>query len=190
AANKEDGQDDKQYTLNHSKANGARKDADKARSNGSGKDATSQKTDYANAVACTTHWEDADHMERNFKAYRDFKGDDGKISKDAEEQVKKRINGSNPSSPNKKQKTDTDANRHDEPSGTAGSITRVPKQGQQVQWKALPGYVDGVVVEVVYTEKKVDGKNVKASKEDPHVVLKSDASGKICIHKPEAVYFD
>ncbi|KAF2026125.1 hypothetical protein EK21DRAFT_92667 [Setomelanomma holmii] len=193
-ASKEESQEEKQYTLNHSKANGARKDAEKSNSsNGSDKPASSQKKDYSNAVACTTHWEDPEHMERNFQAYKDFKGQQGrKYSKDegsgSEEQAKKRSNGASSSSSNKKQKTN--ANKHDEPSGTAGSKTRVPQKGQQVQWKALPGYVDGLVVEVVYGEKKVDGKNIKASKEDPRVVLKSDASGKICIHKPEAVYFD
>jgi hypothetical protein len=189
AAKKDEGQEEKQYTLNHSKANGARKDADKSKSpNGTNRDASSQKTDYSSAVACTTHWEDAEHMERNFQAYREFKGQDDKNSKDAEDQAKKRANGSSSSSPHKKRKTA--ANQDDKPRGTAGSITRVPKEGQQVQWKAQSGYVDGVVVEVVYEEKKVDGKKVKASKEDPRVVLKSDASGNICVHKPEAVYFD
>lgn len=42
----------------------------------------------------------------------------------------------------------------------------MPKLGQQVQWKALPGYVDGEVVEVVYEEKEVEGKAVKTTEED------------------------
>ena len=46
------------------------------------------------------------------------------------------------------------------------------------------------MVEVVYEQKTIEGKSVKASKEDPHVVLKSSSSGKIAVHKPEALYFD
>lgn len=42
----------------------------------------------------------------------------------------------------------------------------------------------------MYEEKEVDGKKIKASKEDPRVVLKSDASGKICVHKPAVVYWE
>jgi len=66
----------------------------------------------------------------------------------------------------------------------------VPQKGQKVQWHSLPGYIDGEVVEVVYNETKVEGKKIKASKEDPRVVLKSASSGKVCVHRPEAVYFD
>ena len=43
--------------------------------------------------------------------------------------------------------------------------------------------------EIAYEEKEVEGKKVKASKEDPRIVLKSESSGKVAIHKPEAVYF-
>ena len=33
-------------------------------------------------------------------------------------------------------------------------------------------------------------KNVKASKEEPKIVLESNKSGKTCIHKVDNVYFD
>ncbi|KAM3415320.1 hypothetical protein BST61_g8849 [Cercospora zeina] len=71
-----------------------------------------------------------------------------------------------------------------------GSKDRLPKEGQQVQWLAMPGYVDGKVKEILKKSKKVDGKQVKASADDPKVVLVSNKSGKICIHKPEACYYD
>ncbi|KAG8158241.1 hypothetical protein KVR01_012002 [Diaporthe batatas] len=112
--------------------------------------------------------------------------------------------------PNKKQKESADKNgeadkpetngaegegkvgsKHDEPRDpeTQGSAERLPEVGQQVEWKALPGFVDGEVVEILREEKEVDGKSVKASEDDPRLVLKSNKSGKICVHKPEAVYF-
>ena len=64
----------------------------------------------------------------------------------------------------------------------------MPKKGQEVHWKALPGYVRGSVIEVVRTEKKIDGKAIKSLKDDPRIVLKSSSSGKIAVHKPEAVF--
>lgn len=80
---------------------------------------------------------------------------------------------------------------HDDPRDpeTQGSAERLPEVGQQVEWKALPGFVDGEVVEILREAKEVDGKNVKASEDDPRLVLKSNKSGKICVHKPEALYF-
>lgn len=81
--------------------------------------------------------------------------------------------------------------RHDDPRDpeTRGSAGRLPEVGQQVEWKALPGFVDGEVVEILREEREVDGKTVRASGGDPRLVLRSNKSGKICVHKPEAVYF-
>ena len=109
--------------------------------------------------------------------------------------------------PAKKQKTakktDSKSKKDDSKGKTVGSkhmkadapaqqasLDRMPKKGQQAHWKAMPGWVDGEVVEIVKSSKKVDGKQVKASKDDPKIVLKSNASGKICVHKVDAVYFD
>lgn len=86
----------------------------------------------------------------------------------------------------------TVGSKHDtaEPPAQQGSKSRLPKKGQTVHWKALPGWVKGTVVEVVNTSKEVDGKQVKAGKNDPRIVLRSSSSGKIAIHKPDSVYFD
>jgi hypothetical protein len=54
----------------------------------------------------------------------------------------------------------------------------------------LPGFVKGKVENILFKAQKVNGKNVKASENDPRIVLKSDSSGKICVHKPEACYYD
>ncbi|KAF2850690.1 hypothetical protein T440DRAFT_468267, partial [Plenodomus tracheiphilus IPT5] len=149
------------------------------------------------ATDCTSHWDDPESMERNQKEYKKFLEDNRralKASRDEQQSDdstgKKRGRGktsSNPGTPGKKQKGND--GKQKKPSGAAGSITRVPKKGQQVQWHSLPGWIDGEVVEVLYQEQEVDGNQVKASKEDPRVVLKSAASGKICVHKPEAVHF-
>lgn len=85
--------------------------------------------------------------------------------------------------------------RHDDPRDpdtrdSADRPDRLPKVGQQVHWKALPGYMDGEVVEILKEEKDVEGKTFKVSEDDPRIVLKSNKLGKICVHKADAVYFD
>jgi hypothetical protein len=161
------------------------------------------------AKDCTSHWEDAVQLKKGPEEYKKFKAqeadkenedtgmedDDDDEDEDAasastssqEDQPKKRGRGANASTSasNKKQKQ----NGKDEPNGTAGDKTRVPQQGQKVQWKALSNIADGEVVEVVYEEKTVGGKTAKGSKEDPRVVVKSE-NGKMVVHKPGALYFD
>ena len=96
---------------------------------------------------------------------------------------------------NKKQKSTakgtngTVGSKHDKPDAPAKlvSVSRLPKKDQSAYWKAMPGWIDGKVVEVLKTNKTIEGKQVKASKDDPRIVLKSNSSGKICIHKVDNV---
>lgn len=74
--------------------------------------------------------------------------------------------------------------------GQRGSADRLPKKGDSIVWKAMPGYVDGSVEEILTSGKNVEGKAVKASEDDPRLVLKSHKSGKICVHKPDACFYD
>lgn len=187
----------KQHVENTSEAKNARKNASKDHDN---QDA--QSSNDSKPEDCAHHWEDH-HARSGSKEYQKFKEQDRRdsaASENAESEPestedvdqeqpapKKRGRGANQKGTNKKQKTSGSSK---EPQGTAGDKTRVPKVGQQVQWHALPGYVDGEVVEIVYEDKTVEGKPVKASKEDPRVVLKSSSSGKIAVHKPEVVYWD
>ncbi|KAJ9648292.1 hypothetical protein H2199_001145 [Coniosporium tulheliwenetii] len=103
------------------------------------------------------------------------------------------------SSSNKKQKADSSkakqnakagAKKNSEPPAKPGSKDRLPKKGQKVHWRSLPGYIEGEVVEVAFEDKEVEGKRIRGKKDDPRVVLKSSSSGKIASHKPEAVFFD
>jgi len=74
---------------------------------------------------------------------------------------------------------------HGEPS----NIDRLPEEGQRVCWRAASGWCEGTVVEILYEEKEVAGRQAKASQNDPRIVLKSAKSGKSAVHKPSAVYF-
>jgi hypothetical protein len=194
----------KQYVSNTSAAKNARKGASKDDSeqisDEKGDQGGGNGNDKKNATDCTQHWEDTAYRKQGQKEYREFKdqeqgsetrsekdvhSDASSNGKDQQSDTKKRGRGANQKEANKKHKTS-----NTEAKGTAGDKTRVPEKGQKVQWKALPGMVDGEVVEVVYEKKTVQGKTANGSKEDPRVVLKSSSSGKIAVHKPEAVYFD
>ncbi|KAL5498998.1 hypothetical protein ACEPAH_1516 [Sanghuangporus vaninii] len=109
------------------------------------------------------------------------KGDDGE----------KRATQSKSKGESESAKSDKEAagKKGDEEHGEPASATRLPKEGQHVFWRATPGWVEGTVVEICHSEKEVDGKHVKASQDDPRIVLKSAKSGKTAVHKPEAVYF-
>ena len=121
---------------------------------------------------------------------------DSKSTKNSKAGQKRKDAEEHDDSSAKKQKDDsgkkTIGSKHmsaEEP-GKQGSKDRLPKEGQKVSWKAMPGYVEGEVVEILKKGKKVDGKQVKATEQDPRIVLKSEKSGKICVHKPEACYYD
>ncbi|KAF1959249.1 hypothetical protein CC80DRAFT_323968 [Byssothecium circinans] len=158
------------------------------------------KNSKKSATDCTQHWEDEEHHLKGQKEYQKFKEAQNKSEANADSgstqsedqgdsKAEKRGRGANPQNgSNKKQKGGGGGS--DAPRGAAGDKTRVPKKGQEVQWHALPGYVDGTVVEVFYEVKDFEGKKIRGSKEDPWIVLKSSSSGKIAVHKPEAVYFD
>ena len=187
------------------KKNDAKHNQEKEIEDGDDIETTGDKKD---AVSCSQHWEDSVQIGDGQDEYKKFKEADAKAadaevedeagsteigSQGSEEEqttAKKRGGGANTQRrANKKQRKAGDGDKG-EPQGIAGDKTRLPDKGQKVQWSASPGIVDGEVVEVLYEEKTVEGQLVKGSKEDPHVVVKSDVSGKICVHKPDALYFD
>ncbi|KAF2622046.1 hypothetical protein BU25DRAFT_415569 [Macroventuria anomochaeta] len=160
-----------------------------------------EKSHRVNAKDCTEHWEDEEHLEQNKKDFQEFRaqhkksssfggsasggsdfGDHGEVPGGM-----KRGRGANQvGNQSKKAKSE-----ERDPSGLPrGDKTRVPSVGQHVHWKYGKGYAKGEVVEVLYEEKEVEGKKAEASKEDPRLVLKTDSSGKLALHKPEDVYFD
>ncbi|KAF2187128.1 hypothetical protein K469DRAFT_738308 [Zopfia rhizophila CBS 207.26] len=118
----------------------------------------------------THHWEEAVHLESDQIKYRDFKKGETKSPEAGSEDHEDATESDGSTSASRKQKS---SSNKDEPQDTAGDKTR-----------ALPGFVDSEVAEVVYEEKPVEGKSVKRSKEDPRVVLKSSSSSMIVVHKP------
>jgi hypothetical protein len=162
------------------------------------------KSHRASAKDCTEHWEDEEHLEQNKKDFQEFRAHHNKSStspagsasggsdSDLHGEVPsgmKRGRGANlPASGNPSKKAKSEER---DPSGLPrGDKTRVPSVGQHVHWKHGKGFAKGEVVEVLYEEKEVEGKKAEASKEDPRLVLKTDSSGKLAVHKPEDCYFD
>ena len=149
-----------------------------------------ERRDKSNAADCHNHWEDS--LSREEGQYKEFKEKEAKTAEDKaqgqdteeEQTAPKRGGGANQSANQK-----TRQGSRGGPDGIAGDKTRVPDKGQKVQWETVTGLHEGEVVEVVYEETTVEGRAVKGSKEDPQLVLRCNSSGKIAVHKPEAVYF-
>lgn len=60
------------------------------------------------------------------------------------------------------------------------------KKGDKVEWHG-PGKVEGEVVKKVTSPTKIKDHEVKASKDNPEYIVKSDKSGKEAAHKPDAL---
>lgn len=71
-------------------------------------------------------------------------------------------------------------------------MTKDVKKGDSVEWNSLSGESKGKVVKKITKNEKVkvgDNKtrDVKATKDNPKVLVKSDKSGKQAVHNPGSV---
>lgn len=62
-----------------------------------------------------------------------------------------------------------------------------PKAGDKVSWESAGGTSVGKVVRKQTTPTRIKGHTVAASKENPQYIVKSDGSGKVAAHKPDAL---
>ena len=60
-------------------------------------------------------------------------------------------------------------------------------KGDKVKWKSHGSEAAGKVVKKITTETEAGGRKVKASKDDPQYLVKSDKSGGEAVHKPSAL---
>ena len=58
------------------------------------------------------------------------------------------------------------------------------KAGDKVEWDPSGGHSVGKVVKKVTSPTKIKGHEVKASKDNPEYIVKSDKSGATAAHKP------
>jgi len=61
------------------------------------------------------------------------------------------------------------------------------KKGDKVEWNSHGSKAVGTVEEKITSETEAGGRKVKASKEEPQYLVKSDKSGGTAVHKPDAL---
>lgn len=66
-------------------------------------------------------------------------------------------------------------------------MTREFKKGDQVSWQSHGSTVEGEVLRKITEGTEVAGRKVRASKDDPQYLVRSDKSGGEAVHKPSAL---
>ncbi len=61
------------------------------------------------------------------------------------------------------------------------------KKGDKVKWKSHGGEAVGTVEKKITEETEAGGRKVKASKDEPQYLVKSEKSGGTAVHKPGAL---
>ena len=64
------------------------------------------------------------------------------------------------------------------------------RKGDHVSWKSHGGTAEGTVEKKITTETEAAGRTVKASKDEPQYLVKSEKSGGEAVHKPSALEED
>jgi hypothetical protein len=67
------------------------------------------------------------------------------------------------------------------------ALSKNLKRGDKVTWETSQGETEGKVVKNQTSDTKIKGHTVKASKDEPQVIVESSKSGKQAAHKPEAL---
>ena len=62
------------------------------------------------------------------------------------------------------------------------------RKGDDVTWKSHGGEAEGQVEKKITEETDAGGRHVKASKDDPQYLVKSEKSGGEAVHKPGALH--
>jgi hypothetical protein len=77
------------------------------------------------------------------------------------------------------------------PAGPRGTPARMAddklKKGDHVEWKSHGSKAEGKVEKKITEETEAGGRKVKASKDEPQYLVKSDKSGGEAVHKPGAL---
>ncbi len=61
------------------------------------------------------------------------------------------------------------------------------KKGDKVKWNSHGGEAVGKVEKKITSDTEAGGRKVKASKDEPQYLVKSDKSGGEAVHKPSAL---
>ena len=61
-------------------------------------------------------------------------------------------------------------------------------KGDHVTWKSHGGEAEGEVLEKITSDTEAAGRQVRASKDDPQYLVRSEKSGGEAVHKPGALH--
>ena len=61
------------------------------------------------------------------------------------------------------------------------------KKGDRVRWRSHGGEAVGTVERKITSETDAGGRHVKASKDEPQYLVRSEKSGGTAVHRPEAL---
>ena len=61
------------------------------------------------------------------------------------------------------------------------------KKGDRVEWSSHGGKAVGMVQGKITSDREAGGRKVRASKEEPQYLVKSEKSGGTAVHKPSAL---
>jgi hypothetical protein len=61
------------------------------------------------------------------------------------------------------------------------------RKGDKVSWESHGGQATGEVEKKITRDTEAAGRKVRASKDDPQYLVKSDKSGGAAVHKPDAL---
>ncbi len=61
------------------------------------------------------------------------------------------------------------------------------KKGDRVTWQSHGSTAEGTVEKKITSDTEAAGRQVRASKDDPQYLVKSDKSGGEAVHKPSAL---
>lgn len=62
------------------------------------------------------------------------------------------------------------------------------RKGEHVEWNSHGGQAEGVVEKKITSDSEAAGRTVRASKDDPQYLVKSEKSGGEAVHKPSALH--
>ncbi|WP_156689229.1 DUF2945 domain-containing protein [Mycobacterium sp. Marseille-P9652] len=61
------------------------------------------------------------------------------------------------------------------------------RKGDKVEWKSHGQTVEGTVERKITSDTEAAGRRVRASKDDPQYLVRSDKTGADAVHKPDAL---
>jgi hypothetical protein len=65
------------------------------------------------------------------------------------------------------------------------TMTKTLKAGDKVKWNTSQGETKGTVEKKQTTQTKIKSHTIKATKDDPQYIVKSDKTGAKAAHKPD-----